>query len=65
VKNEAVLHKKKSRRKGALYIKENEGRLTAVVTSRLRNPSKSIIEGKIEGTGRGGRRKKQLLDDIQ
>jgi hypothetical protein len=57
---------KESRRKVASYIRQNLGKLMGFVTSNLRNCLiKRVVEEKIEGTERRGRRLKQLLDDLQ
>ena len=59
-----------SRNRKISYIQQKEGRLTGFVTSWRRICLlKRVIEGKLEGrievTGRRGRKRKQLLDDIE
>ena len=49
-----------SRRKETPYIKQHEGRYLA--ENRL---LKHVMEGKIEGPGRRGKRSKQLLHDLK
>jgi hypothetical protein len=66
VKNE-VLHRIKEERKILLTIKRRQANWIGYIL--LRNCLlKHVIEGKIEGRGRGGRRRrrcKQLLDDLE
>ena len=61
---------KESKRRGITYKECKEGKLTGLVTSSVGTDLlKHGIEGKIEGgmdvTGRRGRRRKKLLDDLK
>ena len=52
-------------RKGASYIQQNEGRLSGCHLLRRNCLLNHVIEGKIEGTGRWEKRRKQLLDKVK
>ena len=54
-----------SRRRGISYIHWKEGRLRIGHILRRNCLLKHVIEGKIEGAGRRGRRRKQLLDTLK
>jgi hypothetical protein len=53
------------RKKKISYIEEKEGRLSGLLTSCVGTASWNVIEGNIEGTGRRGRRRKQLLQGLK
>jgi hypothetical protein len=60
----------RSRSRGISYIKEANGRRTVLVNILRRNCRlQRVIEGKIQGrievTGRQGRRRRKLLDDLK
>jgi hypothetical protein len=68
VRNEEVLHRIKEERNILQTIKRGKANWIGHIL--LRNCLlKAVIEGKLEGriemTGRGGRRRKQLLDDLR
>jgi len=57
---------KKSRMRGISYIQYKEGRLTGLVTSCPGTAfSKKGVVGRIEVTGRRGRRREQLLNNLK
>jgi hypothetical protein len=63
VKNAVVLHRVKVERNILHTIKRRKANCIGHILRR-NCLSKHVIEGKIEGMGRGGRRLKQLLDDL-
>jgi hypothetical protein len=55
-----------SRRRGTYYVEEKEGRLTGLVTSFVGTACENtLLKGKIEMTGRRGRRCEHLVDDLK
>jgi hypothetical protein len=67
VRNEEVLHRAKEERNIVLTVKRRKVNWIGHILRR-NCPLKQVIEGKVEGrmevTGRRGRRCKQLLDDL-
>jgi hypothetical protein len=64
VKNEIVLQKVKEKRNILHTIKRRKSDWIGHILSR-NCLLKHVVEGKIEGTGRGGRRHNQLLNDLK
>jgi hypothetical protein len=62
VRNE-ILHRVEEEK--ISYIQENEGRPSGLLTSCVGTASQHVVEGKIEGTGRLERRRKQLLEGLK
>jgi len=71
VENEEALHRVKEKKNIIQsYRQLNKRRLTKLVTpcigsTLLKHAEGKLIDGKIEGIGRQGRRHKQLLDDLK
>jgi hypothetical protein len=62
VKNEEVLHKVKEKRNIVHTIKIRKDNWIGHIL-RINCLLKHMIQGKVEGTGRRGRKRKQLLDE--
>jgi hypothetical protein len=68
VRNEEVLHRVKEERNIVRTIKKRKANLIGHILRRnclLTHVIERKIEGRIEVTGRGGKRRKQLLDDLK
>jgi hypothetical protein len=64
VRNEEVLHRVKEERNILHTLKRSNANWISYILRRNCLP-KHVTEGKIEGTGRQGRRRKKQLDDIK
>jgi hypothetical protein len=68
VRNEEVLHRVKEERNILYKIKRRKGNWIGHILRRnclLKHVIEGKLEGRLEMTGRRGRRRKQLLDDIK
>jgi hypothetical protein len=68
VRNEEVLHRVKEERNIIRTIKRRKANWIDHILRRnclLKNVIEGTLEGRIEMTGRRGRRRKQLLDDLK
>jgi hypothetical protein len=68
VRNEEVLHRVKEERQNVHTIKRRKAKWIGHILRRnclLKHVVEEKLEGRIEMTGRRGRRRKQLLDDLK